>query len=1308
MFPATLSKEGSGSSRYGNTHDTIPQRRKSSGFSSGPGSDSGARRPSSSSTTQYIDAEIDMGSSVNTLPLSNFGFKSPKTKRSSAVPVASTSSVQWRKSIRPQDTPISRARRSGAADTFFRRATMSQDSDLEDEEDVSFYSDNIPDDLHAVQQQRQQQKLQQQQQQQHQHQYDNQQDYESPRSRQRRQEAAQRVPESHSHRQESDEDEGDGQEYRMGMRNTMGDNDEGVDIGGNEDELYPHRGSPHHDIVPQQDPEDDYTEDELTPEQLAQEEAERKREKEQIGFLERVTNYFWSQMDDLGASTTAGSQEQSLQQEQEHQLGRGRRKHAHIDSEDSDNSLTSARTRSRKSRSRSKTRGPLSFLKPSMPETSIFNVPSMRHLDSGIGMTSWMEERQRGLSRDGDVSLRAPSGRPTSSGTRQQAPQEHYSNFLHNQHATNNSLHAPRLRTFSREFDQQHHDQFSSSTLGMDNNMGAPVQRRPQAPQRVYPWHVLWRWVTIYIQKISDFYLLLLKSIQSCFWAALSLLQSVLLWPWRHRYSIRIYGERWLRAGASIGLLRPGTLLGLMALGIFLMGGHWLGLQKETNTDGLYYHNGTKINDGIQSSKSWIKESVTSTWKEITWRSPFSSSTSRKKNSKIEAWRDWVPKIHSPSRPKSTKTVLPTEQIRSLEELESRIELIQQALEELGQADEQTGQDLQEKIDAMMSIIANVDRRVTAVDDKVHKVDHRVSVLDDTLDKVEHRLTTVDGNFGKVDHRMASVDVKLGKVEGRMTDVEDQVEDVSTRLDKVAKEVESLKAHVSSGQWIEQTVLELLRNEIPKYLVVSKDARSGTLVIPSEFWETARELFMTKAQVQESLRDHTKSLLENGDGYSDGDSVQDGERVGSGSGWPWSASRSKNRKSSSWKSFLQENERALEAFVDGRMTKVSQATFLDLVRTEADQIWQSVESKVVALLEKRGRLQGKVAPSRLAKEPTRALTDVEQALISKLIDEALEKYSADVMAKPDYALFSAGGRIIPRLTSANYYHDVKPSLLGRLGLRFLVPLPRREKPAEKAIEPDLHAGECWAMNGQEGQLAIRLARKIVVTEITIEHADASVVLDMGSAAKEIEVWSLKGSGDAAPVSARPASFDSGSGAATNAHVSEQHTPEQEHGYEQKKQEREQRPLKSEQKDKTGKWWNTGAPWPGAVLLSTIEFDADMSATHKPKSRQTFSIPMSKQNSPSVGVVLRIKSNWGHPQFTCLYRVRVHERITNLVSRADNSTWKVQMKVKNFESEDDRVRVTRAKTRSSTISKQALLVTPSKIPNAQTANLTDHS
>ncbi|KAG0018293.1 hypothetical protein BGZ81_010308 [Podila clonocystis] len=780
--------------------------------------------------SRYVDAEVTLSPSSEQLPrelpLGRYGFKSPSRN-------TLTSSDQWRKSIRQQDTPVAREKRSDAS--YFHQTLQKSDS----EDNIN--NNGNPHDHPS--QRRQQQKQ------------PDRHDHESPRSRKRRQEAAQRVPVNYH--QDSDYEIEDEEE------DEDDDDDEGLDIGAGEDEQYYHQ-SPYPDV---QDSEEEYLEEELTPEQLAFEEAERKREKEQIGFLERVTNFFWNQMDDIGA--TPKSLQQYHQQLQQHKT----QHHANSDSDASAYSLTSARAR--------------------------------------------------------------------------------------------------------------------------------------------------------------------------------------------------------------------------------------------------------------------------------------------------------------PSR-SSNKIYIPTDQITSLEELESRIGLIQQALEELGQTDDKLGQDLQDKLEGILAKVTNVDHRVNAVDGRIAVVDGRVIAMDRRVTDVDSRVTNIDG---------------------RVTDTDSRLSNTDQRLDKVSMELDSLKEYVSSGQWIEQTILEHVRDEIPKYLVVSRDPHTGKLVIPAEFWDTARSLFATQEQLQTSIQD--RDAMAN--------------------------------------KFLEDNERALEALVDGRMTKVTRTMFLNLVRTEANQIWQGLEKNVMALLERQGKLQGRTAPSRAVTDPSRQLTDVERELISGLIDEALEKYSADALAKPDYALFSAGGRIIPRLTSPNYYHEVKLNLLGRLGFRFLVPLPRKEKPAEKAIEPSVHAGECWAMNGQEGQLAIRLARKIIVTEVTIEHADASVVLDMGSAAKKIEIWSLKGSEDAAPVSASPATSE-----AAAEDVEDENGSTLESGSSET----------VEGKNKTiGSWWSSGIPWPGATLLDTIEFDANTSAAEggdndtevrrKPKSRQTFAIPLSKQTSPSVGVVLRIKSNWGHPQFTCMYRVRVH-------------------------------------------------------------------
>ncbi|KAG0057564.1 hypothetical protein BGZ83_008146 [Gryganskiella cystojenkinii] len=270
----------------------------------------------------------------------------------------------------------------------------------------------------------------------------------------------------------------------------------------------------------------------------------------------------------------------------------------------------------------------------------------------------------------------------------------------------------------------------------------------------------------------------------------------------------------------------------------------------------------------------------------------------------------------------------------------------------------------------------------------------------------------------------------------------------------------------------------------------------------------------------------------------------------------------------------------------------------------------------------------------------------QKKAISDMIEDAL---GTDGTAKPDFALYSAGGRVLPHLTTASFSQPrQKLTLLGRWGGQFLVPHPKVREPRvpEKAIQPGMHAGECWAMQGDHGQLGIRLSRTIVVTEITLEHVDRRVSLDVGSAPRQVEIWRLPGSivlssGEESSSSSRsqPSSF-------------ELHPRHQ--GHRQRGDSRlgaDTDDLKSSQSTIKGSWrndnnhdsdngWRSEPPVPRSMLLTSFEyqFGADQPQN---KRVQTFSIPESEQDEPSIGLVVRVLSNWGHPDFTCLYRVRVH-------------------------------------------------------------------
>ncbi|NXW48341.1 SUN5 protein, partial [Nyctiprogne leucopyga] len=135
-------------------------------------------------------------------------------------------------------------------------------------------------------------------------------------------------------------------------------------------------------------------------------------------------------------------------------------------------------------------------------------------------------------------------------------------------------------------------------------------------------------------------------------------------------------------------------------------------------------------------------------------------------------------------------------------------------------------------------------------------------------------------------------------------------------------------------------------------------------------------------------------------------------------------------------------------------------------------------------------------------------------------------------------------------------------------------------------------GNCWAMAGQRGQVVIRLPARVHVTAITVQHIyeEASPSGTVSSAPGDIDVfvslcWVL-GSGPG------------------------------------------------------------GKPWQGLAcfldadgeeetLLGTFTYNIAEEAI------QTF--PLKVQPLPRAFSYIRfvVKSNWGNPEYTCIYRVQVH-------------------------------------------------------------------
>jgi SUN domain-containing protein 1/2 len=258
-------------------------------------------------------------------------------------------------------------------------------------------------------------------------------------------------------------------------------------------------------------------------------------------------------------------------------------------------------------------------------------------------------------------------------------------------------------------------------------------------------------------------------------------------------------------------------------------------------------------------------------------------------------------------------------------------------------------------------------------------------------------------------------------------------------------------------------------------------------------------------------------------------------------------------------------------------------------------------------------------------------TDVT-ALIGKIVDSAVGRFHKDDVSRPDFASDSGGAHVIPSLTSDTYALrpvGVKGRMLGLVtGHGYAL-----GRPPVTALHHELHIGNCWPFAGTQGQLGIKLVMPVIIDAVTIDHVAKEVAFDMRTAPREMELWGLvEGRGNVEKV----------------------------HEFY-----REKARLRAEQQESDGE---VSASSASEVNDEGFDFDAHLDSgsndrypstlprhamyfriasftydVHSSKNVQTFAVPEDvRALGVDFGVVaLRVRSNWGMEEFTCLYRVRVH-------------------------------------------------------------------
>ena len=224
----------------------------------------------------------------------------------------------------------------------------------------------------------------------------------------------------------------------------------------------------------------------------------------------------------------------------------------------------------------------------------------------------------------------------------------------------------------------------------------------------------------------------------------------------------------------------------------------------------------------------------------------------------------------------------------------------------------------------------------------------------------------------------------------------------------------------------------------------------------------------------------------------------------------------------------------------------------------------------------------------------------------------------DSTGRPDYASYAAGGTVVYELTSRTYVRDETAGQATRWIWSWWddgEPLdhPQRPQPPQYALYPETYPGNCWAMRGRKGSLGIMLARPAAISAFTIDHPPKSMVLDSGTAPRIGELWGL--------IKENMEYFRAAS-STSNLSVSNTSALFQKVG------------LGGQAKRYYAKY--------NFVKLGTFAYDWD---NYTPF--QTFHVLVDILNTLGDTrfdtVLLAILDNWGHEDFTCLYRVRIHPK-----------------------------------------------------------------
>ncbi|KAK4050894.1 hypothetical protein OIO90_004870 [Microbotryomycetes sp. JL221] len=579
----------------------------------------------------------------------------------------------------------------------------------------------------------------------------------------------------------------------------------------------------------------------------------------------------------------------------------------------------------------------------------------------------------------------------------------------------------------------------------------------------------------------------------------------------------------------------------------------------------------------------------------------------------------------TPSLPRHTPRVLP----ETLEEVVTRLTMLESTIDQLSSATRAE----QSRHGSDRSEIRKLADELTHLEQDFARDRHAAKTAIESNDEAQRKAkATLEASIRATRTELDSTSKRSKDIGDNVRLHSNEIQRLQSGLDSLSKHVLKLDSSVSTltnevrsgidGDRIAQIALDAIEARLPSKLVVQLDS-AGKLRIDPTFWKYLRDAFAERSHVDKAIRSEVARLGSRGQ----------------------TAAPVQTREPS-WEEFLHANEVSLRSWIateiDGRSgpdAVVSRRMFMDTLKKEIRVLKSDFEIKVNENVEQIGReILDKVAKQdeikrknnlgsnlnpfhhrpKSAGEASKITIESRDgqnvtAIINSLVDSALLRYSKDVLGRPDYALFSAGGRVIRSLTSPTY--EPHPAGAARKALAWVTGTKApRGLPPVVALQPGTTPGSCWPFAGQQGQLGIQLSRTIVPTDVTIEHTSVDVAVDgsVASAPREFEIWAVVEQEDDMRRLAQ-------------------------YRHQDLEAKRQARASGTETLDDKNELPTSVPPTPNHFLLAVGTYDVT-----NPSPIQTFPVtPAAQQLGIPVNVVIvRVLSNHGEKAYTCLYRVRV--------------------------------------------------------------------